>query len=129
MKKLGFTYMFCNDLKAMKKFYQDLLQLDVIWDTKESIAFQIGEHQLSIEYHKDFHPPSSEFSIQPGWKGGTQPRTGWSISFDKKTFTETVQRLKNSEVQGYFSEPEWKGYWSYPVLDPMNNTMEITCTE
>ncbi len=61
MKKLGFTYMFCNDLKAMKKFYQDLLQLDVIWDTKESIAFQIGEHQLSIEYHKDFHPPLRSF--------------------------------------------------------------------
>ena len=128
-KEWGFTYIFCNDLEKMKWFYSDILQLNLIWDDKDSIAFKIGEHQLSIDYNEKFKPPSNKFSIQPGWEGGTVPRTGWSLEFEKEDFNKVVDFLLRNDITKYYNKPIWKGYWSFPVLDPMNNTIEITCNE
>lgn len=128
-KRWGFTYLFCNDLKKMKWFYSDILQLNLIWDDEGSIAFKIGEHQLSIDYNEDFNPPSSKFAIQPGWQGGTEPRIGWSLECDREDFNDIVHSILSNQIPRYFIEPKWKGYWSFPVLDPMNHTIEITCTE
>nr|WP_269432608.1 VOC family protein [Bacillus sp. FJAT-18017] len=121
--------MFCNDLEKMKWFYSDILQLKLIWDDKGSIAFKIGEHQLSIKYNEEFIPPSNKFSIQPGWKGGTEPRIGWSIECDEEDFNKVVNSVLTNDITKYNNKPIWKGYWSFPILDPMNNTIEITCTE
>ena len=128
-KRLGFTYMFSNDMVKMKWFYTEILHLNLIWDSTNSIAFKIGEHQLSIDFNQDFNPLSSNFSIQPGWEGGTEPRTGWSLECDKEDFNEIYYSVISNEIPKYYNEPKWKGYWSFPILDPMNNTIEITCTE
>jgi catechol 2,3-dioxygenase-like lactoylglutathione lyase family enzyme len=128
-KRLGFTYMFCNDLERMKWFYTEILHLNLIWDSKKSIAFKIGEHQLSIDFNEDFDPSTPVFAIQPGWEGGTVPRTGWSLECDKENFNEVVHSVISNDITKYYNEPKWKGYWSFPILDPMNNTIEITCTE
>ncbi|MCM3358852.1 hypothetical protein M3627_12580 [Psychrobacillus sp. MER TA 171] len=77
----------------MKWFYSDILQLILIWDDKGSIGFKIGEHQLSIDYNEEFNPPSSKFSIQPGWKGGTEPRIGWSLECDKDNYKKIVNSV------------------------------------
>ncbi|MEC5423541.1 hypothetical protein QGM71_08555 [Virgibacillus sp. C22-A2] len=113
----------------MKWFYSDILQLNLIWDDKGSIAFKIGAHQLSIEYNAEYNQPSNKFSIQPGWKGGTEPRIGWSLECDREDFNDIVHSILSNQIPKYYFEPKWKGYWSFPVLDPMNNTIEITCTE
>jgi hypothetical protein len=128
-KRWLFTYMFCNDLQMMKWFYQEILHLELIWESDRSIAFRIEDHQISIDYHKDHYPFSSNYAIQPGWEGGTEPRISWSLECDRTDFEEIIQSAKNSDVSSFFSKPEWKGYWSFPILDPMNNTIEITCTE
>ncbi|MHA6251479.1 VOC family protein [Oceanobacillus sp. CAU 1775] len=129
VKQWGFSYLFCNDLEKMKAFYSDILQLELTRDNEDSIAYKIGDHQLSISYNKEFNPPSSKFSIQPGWEGGTVPRTSWSLECEKGDFKIVVDNLLKNDMPKYFIEPVWKGYWSFPVLDPMNNTIEITCTE
>lgn len=129
MKRLGFTYLFTNDLASMKWFYESLLGLELIWEVENDIAFMISDHQLSIEFHKDFVIPSPQFAIQPGWQGGTQPRTSWSIEYDPTSFKKIVRLLTKNDVMSYYTEPQWNGYWSFPVLDPMNNTIEITCSK
>jgi catechol 2,3-dioxygenase-like lactoylglutathione lyase family enzyme len=129
MKKLGFTYIFTDNIEKMKWFYGELLGLELIWDEDEDIAFKIADHQLSIQYHKDFRKPAPDYAIQPGWQGGRAPRTSWSIDFDAVSFKETVSLMLNQEIKSFFNEPQWKGYWSFPVLDPMNNTIEITCSD
>lgn len=130
-KRFGFTYIFCNDLEKMKWFYTEIVHLNLIWDSKESIAFKIGEHQLSIDFNENFDPPTADFAIQPGWIGGSQPRTSWSLECDKDDFNEIFRSVRSNEITLYYTEPEWvgNGYWSFPILDPMNNTIEITCTE
>ena len=94
----------------MKWFYSDILQLILIWDDKGSIAFKIGEHQLSIDYNEEFNPPSSKFSIQPGWKGGTEPRIGWSLECDKDNFEKIVNCVSENDIKKYYNKPIWKGY-------------------
>jgi len=86
MKKLGFTYIFTDNIEKMKWFYGELLGLELIWDEDEDIAFKIADHQLSIKYHKDFRKPAPDYAIQPGWQGGRAPRTSWSIDFDAVSF-------------------------------------------
>lgn len=128
-KRFGFTYLFCNDLEKMKWFYSEVLQLELIWESEASIAFQIGDHQLSIDYHEDAETPSAHFAKQPGWEGGTQPRTSWSIAYDPEAYRQVLQLVKRYGVTSYSEEARWQGYWSLPLLDPMNNTIEITCSE
>ena len=129
MTTLGFTYLFTNNIEEMKLFYQSVLGLELIWDETDDIAFKIGDHQLSVTFHKEFVVPSAHFAIQPGWQGGTHPRTSWSIAYDASSFKNTVKKLSENRVKSYYRTPQWKGYWSYPVLDPMNNTIEITCSD
>jgi hypothetical protein len=128
-KRLIFTYIFCNDLDNMKRFYEEILQLDLIWEGEKTIAFKIGDHQLSISEDEELSTFTPVYSRQLGWEGGTESRTSWSLECDAKDFKEIVSAVKNNKIPGYFSDPVWKGYWSFPVLDPMNNTIEITCTE
>lgn len=129
MANLGFTYLFTNNMSETKKFYSEILALELIWDEEDDIAFNINNHQLSIQYHKDFKKASPLFSIQPGWKGGVAPRTSWSIAFESNEYNQVIARLQKESVKTYHSVPQWVGYWSFPVLDPMNNTIEITCSE
>ena len=117
-KRWGFTYIFCNDLAKMKWFYSDILQLILIWDDKSSIAFKIGEHQLSIDYNEEFNPPSNKFSIQPGWEGGTEPRIGWSLECDKEDFKKILNSVLINDITKYHNKPIWKGYWSFPTVGP-----------
>lgn len=67
MTTLGFTYIYTDNIKEMKKFYTSLLGLDLIWDETDSIAFKIGSHQFSIIYNESFEIPSAHFAMQPGW--------------------------------------------------------------
>lgn len=122
-KRFGFTYIFCNDLGKMKGFYSEMLRLKLVWESKDSIAYRIGDHQLSIIYNEQFLPPISRFSIQIGWEGGIEARTSWSLECPKEDFNLIVESILNSDVPKYFDKPTWKGYWSFPVLDPMNNTI------
>lgn len=104
MAKFGFTYMFTQDLAASKAFYADTLGLDLIWD-------------------------EAAFSKQLGWQGGVLPKVSGSIAFDCGEFSEVVERLLVDDAIAFFDEPQWVGYWTFPVLDPMNQTIEITGTD
>lgn len=128
-KRFGFTYVFCNDLEAMKKFYSDVLHLALVWEDPTSIAYKVANHQLSITFDAGFNPPSAEYAIQPGWPGGTALRISWSLECDRENFLRIVQAAKATGAQFRQPEPKWVGYWSFPLLDPMNNTIEITCID
>jgi extradiol dioxygenase family protein len=129
MGRLGFTYLYTNDLEAMKDFYKEILKLEVIWEEEEAIAFNVDGHQLSITYDINYILPTPHFAKQPGWEGGTQPRTSWSIEFEPEDYAGIIEEVKESELLTFYLEPQWVGYQSFPVLDPMNNTIELTCRQ
>lgn len=121
--------MYTNDLAKAKHFYEALLGLQLIWDIEDSLAFQIEDHQLSIQLDTALEASSPEFSLQPGWEGGTEPRTSWSISYDSDEFSHVIKRLQEASVTSFNPAPQWEGYWSFPVLDPMMQTIEITAMD
>ena len=41
-------------------------------------------------------------------------------------FYAAVMRLQDGAVASFHSVPQWVGYWSFPVLDPMENTVELS---
>ncbi len=127
-KRFGFTYLFCVDLEAMRDFYGGVLGLEQIWDDGRSLAYRIGDHQLSITQHDGVEPAPEGYAVQPGWDGGTEPRTSWSLECDPQDFSAVVASARAHGTPAYRPEPTWVGYWSYPLLDPMNNTIEVTCT-
>lgn len=127
--RFGFTYIHCNDLLAMKHFYGQILNLEQIWDDTQSVAFKIGDHQLSVNLDENLALPPAEFARQPGWPGGTAARTSWSLECGITEFRQIVAAAQAAGVKSWQREPTWVGYWSYPLLDPMNNTIEVTCPE
>ncbi len=126
-KRFVFTYLFCDDLSAMKRFYGEVLGLDQVWDDGRSLAYMIGDHQLSITADARARPAVGAFAIQPGWIGGTEARTSWSLECDPADFKRVVSAAKHVGATAFRDRPEWVGYWSFPLLDPMGNTVEVTC--
>lgn len=113
----------------MKYFYDEILDLDKIWDEKDVIAFDIAGHQLSVTYDVNYLLPTPQFSIQPGWQGGTEPRTSWSLEYETDDYWPIIEKISKKDYLSYYTDPKWLGYWSYPVLDPMNNPIELTCKQ
>jgi catechol 2,3-dioxygenase-like lactoylglutathione lyase family enzyme len=97
-KRWIFTYIFCSDIQKMKWFYQEILHLELIWESEKTIAFKIGDHQLSISADKEVYPLPQGYSMQPGWEGGTEPLTSWSLECDIMDFKEIVQAARNAKV-------------------------------
>lgn len=128
-KRFIFTYRFCNDLPSMKRFYRDVLDLPLIWEDENSLGFKVGDHQITFELIKNLPTPEERWSIQPGWQGGTEARVGWSLECNPGDFQEIVRRATEIDARRYLDQPQWVGYWSFPLMDPMNATIEITCSE
>lgn len=127
---LRFLYIFCNDIDAMRHFYSDLFQLEEIYyapGVNGGLAYKCDELQFTIFPAKSSVPISPEWHCQPGWQGGTQLGTSWSIvSNSLEDFSATLDRLMRAQIPAFFDKPHWLGYWSFPVKDPMGNTVELT---
>lgn len=127
--KFNFTYIFCNNLQKMEDFYTDVLMLELIWKSERDIAYMIDGHQFLITLDENLEIKEPSFSKQPGWEGGTASRTSWSFEYEADDFKTIVENCKNNpDIITNSLDAQWQGYWSFPILDPMNNTIEITCT-
>lgn len=123
-----FIYIPCADLAAMRVFYSTLIGLDEIYhsDEERSVAYRCESLQFSITEHPDAMPDEGDWAVQPGWRGGTAAAASWSVELDEPAFRSAVQRLIDAGVEARHAEPQWVSYWSFPVRDPMGNTVEVT---
>jgi hypothetical protein len=127
---LRFLYTYCNDLPAVRRFYSELLELREVYfedGSEGGLAYKCDELQFTFLPCTTELPIVSEWHNQPGWKGGTLPAASWSIACDsREQFAAAVTRLRKSGATSRHDVPQWVGYWSYPVKDPMGNTVEVT---
>jgi catechol 2,3-dioxygenase-like lactoylglutathione lyase family enzyme len=127
---LRFLYIFCNDLAAMRHFYSDLLQLDEIYHApgeEGSLGYKCDQLQFTIFATARPLPVLTGWHWQPGWRRGAVEGTSWSVECETEgDFRGAIHRLKAAGVPSYFEAPQWLGYWSFPVKDPLGNTVEIT---
>ncbi|QFG69996.1 VOC family protein [Ornithinimicrobium pratense] len=130
-----FAYEYCTDIAATRKFYGELVGLDLIWDEPEDIAFRHDCVQLSFRFVDSLERPMG-WAFQPGWGHGQLPNAptteqvrSISIALPPVAFGSAVTRLKAAGVPALRPEPFWVGYWSFVVQDPDGQTVELTDPE
>lgn len=123
-----FLHLLARDVEAMRHFYGELLGLPASYHAPdEAVGFRWRGVQLAI-FAASEAPIVDGWQRQPGWSGGEGLAPSWSIELDEAGFRSAVDRLRAADVEAFGDAPAWRGYWSYPVRDPMGHTVEITYT-
>ena len=126
--KVDFVYVYCNDVAAMRRFYVDLLGMEIS-DDMEGYYFCLMCGGLRFMVFKAENPVEvlEDWSDQPGWMGGNLPRVSWSIGVPVDELGAVAERLAKGGAPTWSAEPFWAqdSYWSFPVRDPMGNTVEV----
>ena len=123
-----FIYLFCADLQKMRYFYTELLGLQEIYyddDLNGTVAYDCDGLQFTISVDPGAQSSTQGWARQPGWEGGREPSLSWSICLTENDYGEVIQKLQAAKVVAFHPQPQWQGYWSFPVKDPMGNTVEV----
>ncbi|MCB1188163.1 VOC family protein [bacterium] len=130
--RINFIYLHATDMEAMRAFYRDALGCSEIhyrpidehgygWSVIDMGCFQ-------FMIHPDKSAVKLEgWSMQPGWDGGTVPGLSWSVVVRNEDLPQVIARLREMGSQAFHEKPQWcqDSYWSFPVQDPMGNTVEV----
>jgi catechol 2,3-dioxygenase-like lactoylglutathione lyase family enzyme len=116
-------------LAEARRFYSELLGLDEIYfsDDDGTVGYRVGTLQITVALYPGAKPIEG-WSAQLGWAGGDTPMPSLGVELDPEAFRRAVRSLAAAGVTARFSEPQWVGYWSYPVRDPIGHTVEISIT-
>jgi hypothetical protein len=122
-----FLYLHCIELAPMRRFYRDLVGLDEVYFSEEeaTAGYRVGTLELSISEHAAAQTHSG-WARQLGWQGGESAGTSWGFELVSSRFDAAVERLVAAGVPTRHATPVWVGYRSFPVLDPMGNTVELS---
>ena len=123
-----FIYLFCADLARMRHFYSELLGLEEIYyvaGEDGGLGYNCDGLQFTIFQDERVTPQEEGWARQPGWQGGTLPMVSWSVPYKEGDYRSVLARLRAAGVTALHDKPQWVHYWSYPVKDPMGNTVEI----
>ncbi len=123
----SFLYLHTTDLPASRRFYTELIGLDEIYHSEAdgTVGYRVGTVQLTVATGRDATAPQG-WAHQPGWHGGTEAVPSWGFELDGQRFDTAVRALLADGAPTWRPTPEWVGYWSFPVRDPMGNTVEVT---
>lgn len=123
-----FLYVPARDLAAMRDFYHAVIGLEERFysEDKGLASYICGGFQFTIFSAPDAALGSEMWATQPGWKGTTAPATSWSVELYGDDFRQAVETVRGGEHETLHSAPKWVGYWSFPVKDPMRNTVELS---
>ena len=79
--------------------------------------------QLTVTTHE--RPAHVDtWAAQLGWVGGTGAEPSWGFELDADEFARAVHAAVAAGCDTHTGDPEWVGYWSFPIRDPMGNTIE-----
>lgn len=123
----SFLYLHCDDLGRARGFYTDVIGLTETFFSDEiaSVGYQVGGLQVTVAHHPTARRAEG-WASQLGWEGGTAGMPSWGFELPPKEFCRAVERALSRGVSTLHSEPEWVGYWSFPLRDPMGNTVELS---
>lgn len=95
---------------------------------EQAVGYRVGSTQITISQHPAARPADG-WSTQLGWEGGTTAETSWGFHLEPEPFRDAVGRLRDCGAAVWQADPAWVGYWSFPVRDPMGNTVEISASD
>ena len=131
---LRFVYNQCNDVKAIKEFYGDILGMKIaaFMDKPEFGWVNIASEGLEFMFFRADNKLEvpTEFAMQPGDGGGPRAATSWSVCIPEQDYRATVEKLRKAGAKAMTQAPTWRqeSYWGFTVLDPAGNTVEVYCS-
>lgn len=131
MQKLNTVFEWCNDIKAMRRFYTELLGLEETFYDEERgwLNHQVGETLLVFIRSPDALPVTSEWAKTPAYDGGTAHLSSWVLEVSRQDFDDVVKRLRYEGVPEWGDPEESPGGRAFFVRDPMGKTVEVFLTE
>jgi catechol 2,3-dioxygenase len=126
IKGLGEIALRVNDLDAMQRFYQDVIQLELMKRSENAVFFRIaegygGHTQVLVLFDR---------SQQPGY-AGLNPTTTTvdhiAFEIDLADFESQKQRLEQLGVAVCTAQHAWVHWRSLYVTDPEGHTVELVC--
>ena len=122
------VYVTARDLAAMRVFYTELLGLDEIHHSRDErlLAYRCGGLQLTNFEAADAPIAADGWATQPGGRGNTGPAISWSVVLTEGGYRRAVEALRAASATACHDAPVWVGYLSFPVRDPMGNTVELS---
>lgn len=126
MSGVKFLYIHANDLAAMRGFYTDRIGLEEIYfQTGQALGYNSDGFQFTVLAASGVAQPDG-WATQPGWQGATSPLISWSVELSEVEFKRAVESTAQAGDASLHVVPQWVGYWSHPVRDPMGNTVELS---
>ena len=135
--KINIRYLFAMavDIDAMRHFYSELVGMKEVsymndenfgWLCYQSDGFQLMFFRANSENTK----PTDDWTWQPGYGGGPYEGISWAIEYPEEEFKSTFRKMVDADVRALWETPQWfqESYWSFPVMDPMGNTIELFWT-
>ena len=127
---IDLIYNYSNDLAETRRFYTDLMGMDeVAYDEEYNyLRYRVEGLQVVFFGAEEKIPIREGYAVQPGWDGGTLEASSWAVNIVEGEYAGTVKRLQKAGVKSFDPNPTWvhDSYWSFAVLDPMGNTIELT---
>ncbi len=125
MSGVRFLYVPANDLATMRDFYTDRIGLkEIYFQAGEALGYDCDGFQFTVLAAAGV-AQIGDWATQPGWRGETSPLISWSIELGEDEFQNAVELTLAAGDKSLNAVPQWVGYWSYPVKDPMGNTVEL----
>jgi hypothetical protein len=116
----------CDDVNSIRYFYSDIIGLkENAYKRNSYVDFKSkGKTMMFYQADKIFKKLKT---FKDNYKNDRTDSISWTIEVEEEVFATTVQRLLDANIVILNDEPEWKtdGYWSFTVLDPAGNRVEI----
>ncbi len=131
LKALGETVLRVKDLAAMKRFYTEVIGLDVLHELDRIVFVKIadgygGHTQIIGLFHESLPAP---FAADPRGPMRLEHTSlhHFALEIDKADFDAELARLRLLGVETTTVEHRWCRWRSLYVRDPEGNILELVC--
>lgn len=131
IRALGETVLRVKDLQRVKRFYTDVVGLDILREF-EGIAFlkvsngHGGHTQIIGLFHESLPVPFAKDLREPVHLESTSLHH-FALEIDKGDFNAELDRLQRLGVEVTTVEHRWCRWRSLYVRDPEGNILELVC--
>ena len=134
VKALGEIALRVNDLAAMQRFYEEVIGLEVMSRSPQSVFFRIaegygGHTQTLVLFDRSGEPhgPRIHGSTPHGVSQDRSTLDHLAFAIDLAEYESEKQRLEQLGLPVETAVFQWVGWRSLYVSDPEGNTVEFVC--
>ncbi len=131
VRALGETVLRVKDLAAAKRFYTEIIGLDVLHELERIVFLKVadgygGHTQIIGLFHESLPAPFVGDPREPVRLERTTLHH-FALEIDKADFDAELARLRRLGVEVTTFEHRWCRWRSLYVRDPEGNTLELVC--